>query len=143
MNDRKKIHALLAFLFVFSVFVPCPLSAFLYRPKHVKNYTSDFNLYLAPEISRLKFQVENFAIYRGVFKGVSAGVEYRPLFWFYGGAFGRYALGPCSSTQKMSRYMHDVDGHFRFGYTFPMWNYHRLTFTLFFWNRIQPNNAKP
>lgn len=104
---------------------------FMYRPKHFKSYTNDYKVYIAPQISRLKFQIENFAIYRGVSKGISAGIEYRPVFWFYGGLFADYVMGPCASENKMSRYMHDVDGQFRFGYTFPMWNFHRLTLTLF------------
>ncbi len=129
-SSKRRIAFLYSLLCIF-VFTSGSAHAFMYKPKVINSYTNDYKVYVAPQLARLKFQVENFAIYRGVFKGGSAGVEYRPLFWFYGGAFCEYMMGSCDSADHMSRYMHDVDGHFRFGYTFPMWNFHRLTFTLF------------
>lgn len=95
-----------------------------------KNY-QDYRVYVAPQIARLKFTIDKLAAYRGVFKGGSFGVEYKPFCSFYSGAFLEWMMGDCSSSMKMSRYIHDIDGQVRFGYNFPMWNYYKLTFTPF------------
>lgn len=129
---KKNMQKILIFLFMIGMFFSSKKAdAFLYQPKYYKSYTNDYKIYIAPQIARLKFQIEDFAIYRGVYWGGSAAIEYRPIFWIYGGLFADYMLGDCSSVDLMSRYIHDIDGQARFGYTFPMWNYHRLTFTIF------------
>lgn len=95
------------------------------------DYT-DFRVFVAPQIARLKFQVNNFAVYRGVFEGGSAGFEYKPFCYFYCGVFTEWMMGDCDSEMRMSRYMHDFDSQIRIGYNFPMWNFYKLTFTPFF-----------
>jgi len=91
-----------------------------------------FRAYVAPQIERIKLTIEDFAIYRGVLKGGSVGFEYKPFCDFYCGVFGEWMMGSCNSEEEMSRYLHDINGKFRFGYTFPMWNLYKLTFTPFF-----------
>lgn len=94
------------------------------------DYT-DFRVYVAPQVARIKFQVESLAIYRGVFHGGSFGLEYRPFCSFYGGFFADWMMGDCDSEMRMSRYIHDLDGQVRFGYSLPMWNFYKMTMTAF------------
>lgn len=91
-----------------------------------------YRIYVAPQIERVKLTLKDFAIYRGVLKGGSAGFEYKPFCDFYCGVFAEWMMGSCSSEMDMSRYLHDLNGKFRLGYTFPMWNLYKLTFTPFF-----------
>lgn len=92
---------------------------------------TDFRIFVAPQVARLKFNVNDLAVYRGVFTGGSAGFEYRPFCDFYFGAFAEWMMGDCDSEMQMSRYIHDLDGQCRLGYSFPMWNFYKLTFTPF------------
>lgn len=88
-------------------------------------------VFAAPQICRLKFQIDQFATYRGVLKGGSVGVDYRPFCYVYGGLFAEWMMGDCSSQNEMSRYIHDIDAQVRIGYSFPMWNFYKLSFTPF------------
>ena len=106
---------------VFSSFCRC-------QPKDYQ----DFRLYVAPQVARVKLRIEKFSVFRGVMEGGSINFEYRPFCNFYAGAFAEWMMGDCSSAMGMSRYLHDLDGQVRGGYSFPMWNYYNLTFTPFF-----------
>lgn len=88
-----------------------------------------FRINIAPQIARLKFQVNDFAIFRGVTGGGSLLFDYIKSFSFYGGAYAEWMMGAVDSRDQMSRYIHDVDGQARIGYTLPMWNFPLLTFT--------------
>lgn len=89
-------------------------------------------MFVAPQLARVKLRIDKFAVFRGVMEGGSASFEYRPFCSFYAGAFCEWMMGDCSSKMSMSRYLHDLDGQIRGGYSFPMWNYYNLTFTPFF-----------
>ena len=108
----------------------------------------DFRVFVAPQVARLKLSIEKFAIYRGVVKGASAGIEYKPYCSFYGGIFAEWMMGPTSSQMQMSRYIHDFDTEARLGYNIPMWNFYSLTFTPYFGigyiqevHHIRPDNV--
>ncbi|MBM3191075.1 MAG: hypothetical protein FJZ63_00275 [Chlamydiae bacterium] len=115
---------------LFWIFLPGGLQATYFCGCTPKNY-QDFRIYVAPQIARLKFQVQSLAIYRGVFHGGSFGLEYRPFCSFYGGFFADWMMGDCDSEMSMSRYIHDIDGQARFGYSLPMWNFYKMTITAF------------
>ncbi len=97
--------------------------------KKVDNLKTPFRAYIAPQIARLKFQIVDFAVFRGVVGGGSAAFEYRPVHDFYGGVTAEWMIGSVSSRDKMSRSIHDLDGQFRIGYTLSMWRFAPLTFT--------------
>jgi hypothetical protein len=96
-----------------------------------KDY-QDFRVFVAPQIARLQLKIDHMGIYRGVMKGGSAGVEYKPFCNFYTGLFAEWMMGPVYSPNSMSRYIHDFDTQARLGYNVPMWNFYKLTFTPFF-----------
>lgn len=120
--------------FLFASFVSCILTSNVYGSFcrcTPPDYT-DFHVFIAPQIARLKFGIDGFATFRGVFTGGSAAFEYKPFCDFYCGVFAEWMMGACNSEMEMSRYMHDLNGEIRIGYNFPMWNYYKLTFTPFF-----------
>lgn len=100
--------------------------------KKTKPSQKPFRAFVAPQIARLKFQIDDFAIFRGVVGGGSAAFEYRPVHNFYGALAGEWMMGSVSSRQNMSRYIHDADGQVRLGYTISMWRFSSLTMTPYF-----------
>lgn len=125
--EKKNNSFILIFFFFFIIAFSMNFSCF--AAKNSSKIEFPFRLNVAPQIARLKFQIKDFAVYRGVMSGGSALFDYRQVFRFYGGASAQWMMGSVNSVNAMSRYIHDLDGQVRIGYTLPMWNFPILTFT--------------
>lgn len=119
------------FTAVYLLFFITSLNCYASFCRCTPEYYEPVRIFAAPQIARLELTIQGLAIYRGVFKGGSAGFEYKPFCDFYFGAFAEWMMGHCDSEMDMSRYIHDLDGQLRLGYNFPMWNLYKLTFTPF------------